>query len=397
MIYKWNYKTPDGFSDMIMNSDGEYLTGLWFEGSGDVSKHSADCEERNLPVFEETTRWLDLYFSGQAPDFTPAYRLQNLTSFRKEVIDIMNTIPFGETLTYGDISEKIAKNRGLQRMSAQAVGGAVGWNPICIIIPCHRVMRANGKLTGYGGGIQNKAALLAHEGQVKNTRKKIADVYERNRVGEADMNHIERRDCGMAYISDASVMEEQRTCRKLLHRLNTADPSDFDELQKITKEILGKSEDAFINPPFHCDYGTHIEVGKNFFANYNCTILDVAKVKIGDNCQFAPNVAIYTAGHPLHPVSRNSMFEYGIEVVIGDNVWIGGNTVILPGVHIGNNTVIGAGSVVTKDIPDWVVAAGNPCRVIRNITEKDKRYYYRDREFDEEAWEMIQKMEESEK
>ncbi len=203
------------------------------------------------------------------------------------------------------------------------------------------------------------------------------------------MNNIERRDREMAYISDESVMEEQKICRRILQRLNTVDRSDFDEIGRIIKELLGKSDGAFINPPFYCDYGSHIEVGKNFFANYNCTIIDVAKVKIGDNCQMAPNVAIYTAGHPLHPVSRNSMYEYGVSVTIGDNVWIGGNTVIMPGIHIGSNTVIGAGSVVTKDIPDWVVAVGNPCRVIRQITEDDKKYYYKDREFDPEAWEYI--------
>ena len=206
------------------------------------------------------------------------------------------------------------------------------------------------------------------------------------------MNNIERRDREMAYISDDAVMEEQKVCRRILQRLNTVDRSDFDEIGKIVKELLGKSEDAFINPPFYCDYGSHIEVGKNFFANYNCTIIDVAKVKIGDNCQMAPNVAIYTAGHPLHPVARNSMYEYGISVTIGDNVWIGGNTVIMPGVHIRSNTVIGAGSVVTRDIPDWSVAVGNPCRVIKKITEEDKKYYYKGREFDSEAWEVISKL-----
>lgn len=206
------------------------------------------------------------------------------------------------------------------------------------------------------------------------------------------MNNIERRDKELPYISDESVMEEQKVCRRILQRLNTVDRSDFDSIGKIVEELLGKSENAFINPPFYCDYGTHIEVGKNFFANYNCTIIDVAKVKIGNNCQFAPNVSIYTAGHPIHPVSRNSLYEYGISVTIGDNVWIGGNTVILPGVHIGSNTVIGAGSVVTKDIPDWVVAAGNPCRVVKQITEEDKKYYYKDREFDDEAWEEICKL-----
>lgn len=204
------------------------------------------------------------------------------------------------------------------------------------------------------------------------------------------MNHIERRDAQLPYISDESVMNEQRECRKIIQRLNTADRSDFEEIGKIVKELLGKSEGAFINPPFYCDYGKHIEVGKNFFANYNCTIIDVAKVVIGDNCHMAPNVSIYTAGHPVHPVARNSAYEYGIEVTIGDNVWIGGNTVILPGVHIGSNTVIGAGSVVTHDIPDWVVAAGNPCKVIRKITEEDFGYYYKDRKFDEQAMQEIE-------
>ena len=158
------------------------------------------------------------------------------------------------------------------------------------------------------------------------------------------MNNIERRDREMAYISDDAVMEEQKVCRRILQRLNTVDRSDFDAIGKIVKELLGKSEGAFINPPFYCDYGSHIEAGKNFFANYNCTIIDVAKVKIGDNCQFAPNASIYTAGHPIHPAARNSMYEYGIGVTIGDNGWIGGTTVLMPGLHHGSTTVHGAGS-----------------------------------------------------
>lgn len=204
------------------------------------------------------------------------------------------------------------------------------------------------------------------------------------------MNNIERRDRQMVYISDDAIFEEQKRARILTQKLNTADRSDFELLGKIVKELLGKSDGAFINPPFYCDYGSHIEVGKNFFANYNCTILDVAKVRIGDNCQMAPNVAIYTAGHPVHPDTRNSAYEYGIEVTIGDNVWIGGNTVICPGVHIGNNVVIGAGSVVTRDLPDWTVAAGNPCKVLRQITEADRRHYFKNLDIDDEAWEIIQ-------
>lgn len=207
------------------------------------------------------------------------------------------------------------------------------------------------------------------------------------------MDNITRRNLELPYISDESVFEEQKRARRLTQQLNTIDRADFEGIGKLVKELLGKSDGAFINPPFYCDYGFNIEVGKNFFANYNCTILDVAKVTIGDNCQMAPNVAIYTAGHPVHPQTRNTAYEYGISVTIGDNVWIGGNTVICPGVHIGSNTVIGAGSVVTKDIPDWCIAAGNPCKVIRKITEEDKKLYYKDREFDEEAWNIaLQKM-----
>jgi methylated-DNA-[protein]-cysteine S-methyltransferase len=161
--YKWLYKTPSGFDDIVMNSDGEYLTGLWFLNSKDASKHSGDCEERNLPIFQETSRWLDLYFNGQKPNFTPKYKVMNLTPFRKEVADIMMTIPYGSTLTYQSISNRIAKNRGIEQMSSQAVGQAVGANPICIIIPCHRVVGKNGSLTGYGGGIYNKVALLELE------------------------------------------------------------------------------------------------------------------------------------------------------------------------------------------------------------------------------------------
>lgn len=203
------------------------------------------------------------------------------------------------------------------------------------------------------------------------------------------MTNIERRDKQMAYISDESIFEEQKRARILTQKLNTMDRADFEGLAAVAKELLQTEEDPFINPPFYCDYGNHIQVGKNFFANYNCTILDVAKVTFGDNCMLAPNVAIYTAGHPLHPDSRNSMYEYGIEVNIGNNVWIGGNTVILPGVSIGDCCVIGAGSVVTKDIPAWSVAAGNPAKIIRKITDADRKYYFRDRIFDDEAWEKI--------
>lgn len=164
MTYTQLYKTPIKFSDIILKSDGEYLTGLWFVSSRDSNKHTANIIEKELKIFTQTAKWLDMYFSGKAPDFIPQYRIENLTPFRKEVIDIMLSIPYGKTVTYGEIANKIAKNHAVKKMSAQAVGGAVGWNPICLIIPCHRVIGANGSLTGYGGGIKNKISLLELEG-----------------------------------------------------------------------------------------------------------------------------------------------------------------------------------------------------------------------------------------
>lgn len=204
------------------------------------------------------------------------------------------------------------------------------------------------------------------------------------------MTNPQRRDAQLPYISDEAVMEEQRRSRTVLQRLNTIDMSDFEGIAALVRELLQTQEDPFINPPFYCDYGNHIKVGKNFYANYNCTFLDVATITFGDNCLLGPNVAIYTAGHPVHPHSRNSRYEYGIAVTIGNDVWLGGNTVVCPGVTIGDGCVIGAGSVVTKDIPPYSIAAGNPCRVIRTITDEDRKYYFRDRVFDDEAWAAIQ-------
>ena len=163
MIYKSIYKTPKEYSDMIMYSDGEYLIGLCFEDSKDVNKQSVDAIEGNTQVFEDTKKWLDEYFKGNNPDFTPKYKINNLTEFRQMVIDEMLKISYGETITYNDIAKSIAKKKNISKMSAQAVGGAVGWNPICLIIPCHRVIGTDGSLTGYGGGIENKKALLKHE------------------------------------------------------------------------------------------------------------------------------------------------------------------------------------------------------------------------------------------
>ena len=202
------------------------------------------------------------------------------------------------------------------------------------------------------------------------------------------MNQKERMLAGLPYKAWLDGLDQERTlCKKKIHELNLLSPDHREQIPALLKELLGKTgKNIMIEPPFHCDYGWNIYVGENFFANYNLTILDVGTVRIGDNAQIAPNVSIYTAGHPVHPDSRNSGYEYGIPITIGDNVWIGGNAVILPGVTIGNNVVIGAGSVVSKDIPDNMIAAGNPCRIIREITEEDRQFYFKRRKFDEEAW-----------
>lgn len=157
MNQRFRYKTPEGFDDLLLCCDGEVLTGLVFERVYD-EKVSATFDEPS--VIRDTFRWLDIYFSGRQPDFTPAYRMEHLTPFRKAVAEVMLGIPFGQTMTYGEIAQCVGVRSG------QAVGGAVGWNPICLIVPCHRVIGADGSLTGYSSGLHNKVALLRHEGYV---------------------------------------------------------------------------------------------------------------------------------------------------------------------------------------------------------------------------------------
>ena len=175
---------------------------------------------------------------------------------------------------------------------------------------------------------------------------------------------------GLLYSAeDLQLLRELNATKDVIHRYNALLPSQEAEKKAILKELLGHIGDDYIciNQPFYCDYGKQISVGKHFFANFNFTVLDEARVTIGDNCFIGPNVSIYTACHSTDPVERNNRREWAEPVTIGDNVWIGGSVTILPGVTIGDNTTIGAGSVVTKDIPANVVAAGNPCRVIKAL------------------------------
>lgn len=176
---------------------------------------------------------------------------------------------------------------------------------------------------------------------------------------------------GKLYRVDQELSNLMSDNKKKIAQFNQA--TSDDEQNRLIQTIIPNSEDSIhIEAPFHCDYGDHIHLGNNFYANYDCIMLDVNHIYIGNNVLLGPRVSLYTAGHPLSSAVRNSGLEFGKSITIGDNAWVGGNTIINPGVKIGCNTVIGSGSVVTKDIPDNVIAAGNPCRVIRKITEQDE-------------------------
>lgn len=178
------------------------------------------------------------------------------------------------------------------------------------------------------------------------------------------------------------LLSERQYAKELIFDFNALRPSEIEKRNNIIRQLFKQTGDTFfIEPPFRCDYGYNISIGNNFYANYNLIILDCAEITIGDNVFIAPNVSLFTAGHPIHFEPRNQDLEYAIPISIGNNVWIGGNVVINPGVTIGNNTVIGAGSIVTKNIPNNVIAVGNPCKILRIITDDDKNYYFKKNRF----------------
>lgn len=180
------------------------------------------------------------------------------------------------------------------------------------------------------------------------------------------MTEKEKMLAGMVYdATDPELLRELAATRERICDYNTLRPSETEKMRAILKELLGGigDDEIIINQPFRCDYGRQITVGKRFFANFNLTVLDEARVTIGDDCFIGPNVSIYTACHSTDPVVRNTRQEWARPVTIGNNVWIGGSVTILPGVTIGDNVSIGAGSVVVHDIPSNTVAVGNPCKV----------------------------------
>ena len=168
------------------------------------------------------------------------------------------------------------------------------------------------------------------------------------------------------------LFKEREICKTLCQKYNQLPYGDYEGRKEILRRIIGKfAGDFIIEPPFICDYGYNISVGKNFYANHNLVILDATKVEIGDNVFIAPNCGFYTAGPPLDAPTRNAGLEYARPITVGSDVWFGGNVVVLPGVTIGSGSVIGAGSVVTRDVPPGVLAAGNPCRVIRRLVPEE--------------------------
>ena len=184
------------------------------------------------------------------------------------------------------------------------------------------------------------------------------------------MTEKEKRARGELYDAnyDKELLKEMEKTKELCYEYNNLRPTEIEKKDEVIKKILGKTgKNIRIEPNFYCDYGYNIFVGDNFYMNYNCVILDGAKVEFGDNVFIGPNCGFYTAGHPIEIDLRNKGLEYAKPIKVGDNVWFGGNVVVLPGVTIGNNVTIGAGSVVTKDIPDNSVAYGNPCKKVRDI------------------------------
>ena len=196
------------------------------------------------------------------------------------------------------------------------------------------------------------------------------------------MTNLEKMHATMLYDpADGDIVEEQTACLDRLYDFNHTRPTEQEKRQALMKEMFAEiGENCYIEPPFHANWGgKHVHFGKNVYANFNLTMVDDTHIYVGDFTMFAPNVTVATAGHPIDPALRERALQYNAPVHIGRNYWIGAGALIMPGVTIGDNTVIGAGSVVTKDIPAGVVAVGNPCRVMREITEHDRKVYFKGR------------------
>ena len=196
------------------------------------------------------------------------------------------------------------------------------------------------------------------------------------------MDIREKQHGGQLYLpGDESLQREQLRCLDRLYEFNQIRPSDLERKTALLKEMFAElGEDCYIETPFHANWGgRHVHFGSNIYANFNLTLVDDTHIYVGDFTQFGPNVVLATAGHPIDPELRERYYQYNAPVRIGRNCWLGANVVVVPGVSIGDNVVVGAGSVVTKDLPSNVVAVGNPCRILREVNDHDREYYFRDR------------------
>ena len=203
------------------------------------------------------------------------------------------------------------------------------------------------------------------------------------------MTQKERMERGLVYYcADEEIMGDQVLCLEKLYDYNATRPLEGEKRTALLKEMFAEfGEGSYIEPPLHANWGgKHTHFGKNVYANFNLTLVDDSHIYVDDNCMLGPNVVLATAGHPINPELRERVTQYNADVHIGKNVWLGAGVVVLPGVTIGDNSVIGAGSIVNKDIPANVVAVGNPCRVLREIGEKDRKYYFKNMEID---WENL--------
>lgn len=320
------------------------------------------CEwEKSTDVSHESVLSVCEYLNGKKQRL----RFKILTFVKNKCIEYKLLFPYSLLRCYGSFSFSEQSNSTIFKAS--------------IRFGVHKMFKAI--------FLRHIDALMSHmkeEGlSIKVAVEKELSDLSRNSRGTT-MNHKERMLAGLPFkIWRDGLLDELTRTKMLLYAFNTCKPNKTKKLDKIIRKILNKAGSWIcIDQPFHCDFGSNISVGEDFYANSNCTILDCGRVTIGDNVLFGPNVSVFTAGHPIHPDSRNSRYQYGIEVTIGNNVWVCGNVVINPGVTIGDNVVIASGSVVTKDIEANVLAAGNPCKVIRKITEEDRKYYFKDRVFD---------------
>ena len=199
------------------------------------------------------------------------------------------------------------------------------------------------------------------------------------------MENKDRMFTGDLYLpNDAAITEEQNACLELLYTFNQTRPSEQEKRNQLLKQMFAEiGETCYIEPPFHANFGgKHVHFGKNIYANFNLTMVDDGHIYVGDYTMFAPSVIVATAGHPILPELRETVYQYNMPVHIGKNCWIGAGAIILPGVTIGDQVVVGAGSVVTKDLPSNVVAVGNPCQVVREVSEHDRIYYFKNRKID---------------